>query len=240
MKEKPSEIINETMTGISLSVYGAINIVRPMLDNVDEEGNVTIPADDFRSLLDLLAMKDAGPVNEEVLKESIYARLRYRQFLVNALNHSGLVPNKLVTFIAGDTVVGIIRGGKIMGSVFPKPTDANQAFDGSIIDRISKEGKIYLDPDKFMTGAGTHGVITPCGMYLYCKAGDGLISVWTHLMLNRGCKRDNRLTILDDDGRSLYEFRYELCDDETPGEIVHVDQYELHPRMRFNEYYCYR
>lgn len=237
MKEKPSKIINETMTGISLSVYGAINIVRPMLDNVDEEGNVTIPADDFRSLLDLLAMKDVGPVNEEVLKESIYARLRYREFLVNALNHSGLVPNKLVTFIAGDTVVGIIRGGKIMGSVFPKSTDDHQAFDGSIIDRISKDGKIYLDPDKFMTGAGTHGVITPCGMYLYCKAGDGLISVWTHLMLNRGCKRDNRLTILDDDGRSLYEFRYELCDDETPGEIVHVDQYELHPRMRFNEYY---
>lgn len=237
MKEKPSEIINETMTGISLSVYGTINIVRPMLDNVDEEGNVTIPADDFRSLLDLLVMKDTGPVNEEVLKESIYARLRYREFLVNALNHSGLVPNKLVTFIAGDTVVGIIRGGKIMGSVFPKSTDDHQAFDVSIIDRISKEGKIYLDPDKFMTGAGTHGVITPCGMYLYCKAGDGLISVWTHLMLNRGCKRDNRLTILDDDGRSLYEFRYELCDDETPGSTVHVDQYELHPRMRFNEYY---
>lgn len=242
MKEKPVDVIAQMTTNISLSCYNTINIMRPMFDYVDDAGNVRIPAQEYRSLIDLLTT-DAIPVTQhEKLQESIYARSQYRRLLLDLMVYTQIGIGEKLPFMVDDMEVGIIASGKVMGGVMrilKNWYDTVPVADiKSLVDSTGKS-VIYLHPDRFMHQLiKPNEVLTPYEMYLYCKAGDALISVWTHLMLNRGCSRGNSLLIEDDNGEGLYEFRFELCDEESlTGNTTNANHYELHPRMRFNEYY---
>ena len=247
MKEKPADVIARMTTNISLSCYNAINIMRPMFDHVDDDGNVRIPAQEYRDLIELLTTDTFQIASSEKIREAIYARSQYRRLLLDLMMHTQSVIGDRVYFMVGDMEVGIIVGGKIMGGVLH--TLKNWYETVSVADMVSLVdhsdptiGKniIYMHPDRFMSQlVKPSEVMTPYEMYLYCKAGDALISVWTHLMLNRGCSRNNSLLIEDDNGNGLYEFKFELCDEEplNGNVITNINHYELHPRMRFNEYY---
>ena len=245
MAVKLNKVIAEMTSSISLCCYNTINTMCPLFDHMDKDGNVRIPAYAYCGLIDLLA-NNSDSTPPEKFRESLYARSQYRRLLLDLKAHAPSVIGDKATFMVGDTEVGIIANGKIMGGTMNRLKNWYETVPVSdmmeLVDHSDPTVKntIYLHPDRFMNQPiKPSRVLTPYEMYLYCKAGDALISTWTHLMLHKGCSRGNYLLIEDDNQRGVYEFRLELHDEESSYDntILNANHYELHPRMRFNEYY---
>lgn len=247
MDKVKKDVIAKVTSNISLSCYNTINIVRPLFDYADKDGNVRIPSHEYYALINLITR--IGEHDHRGKQEELYARRDYRNWLSNLVAYTVVYPDERTTFMVNQDEVGIIANGKIMGGVknpvlkHPSPTSKDIAL---YVEEIKTKGEgerkrhtIYLKPDLFFKKpVGPKDALTPFEMYRACKAGDALISVWTHLMLNRGCSRKNTLIIEEEYSDPLYIFQFDLAEEKSSDkEPICVDHYELHPRMKFYEYY---
>ena len=247
MDKVKKEVIAKVTSNISLSCYNTINIARPLFDYVDKDGNVRIPSHEYYALINLITRIDVHDYHDR--KEELYARRDYRNWLSNLVAYTVVHPGERTTFMVDQDEVGIIAGGKIMGGIKdPRIRFATLAFKDAAmyVEEIKTEGEgerkrhtIYLKPDLFFKEpVKLKDALTPFETYRACKAGDALISVWTHLMLNRGCSRKNTLIIEGDHSEPLYMFQFDLTEEKSSDkEPICVDHYELYPRMKFYEYY---
>lgn len=240
--------LREMVAQTSMCVYNTQNMTRMLFDGMDQNGNVTISGTDYNFLVGTFMNWNAEhdrQLTEQEASDILAARYRYRLFLWSVRDLFDGPKESPTIFTVNDTEVGYITKGKIMGSYFPYHAfshDTNTDLTPYVDKDSSNREKIQFDAWTFFSKKTPFSALALSEVYSACKAGDALLSIWTDLLLSKGVTKGTTLTVLGSYGQAVYLFRYERANGVpgTASEPDYVDRYELHPKMQFNEYYCYR
>lgn len=263
-KKLNGSYVGEQVSNISLTVYDTQNITRALLRAWSEKNNgpIKITMLEYTGLVQLISTgssdnwKSIDPLYYDWIGMSRYL---YRDFLRKMINSLNLKSIENITFMLDGAEVGSVVRGKIMGIWYPQcrceaisshlygpaqklePQKLNDAlFNDSFekVDIVKDRATVTLNQNWFFSGKmrpeSSEIQLSPFLTYLACKAGDALVTIWLDMISTLGCSCNTEL-IISGGCVSGYRFYYGRVYNDWGWKTVHVDHYELYPKMQFME-----